>query len=61
MDAKGTDPAKTGRGSDQFVVRMPIGLRGELKDKAAVNRRSMNAEIVSRLERSLQGEKGGAQ
>ncbi|MCS8982615.1 Arc family DNA-binding protein, partial [Pseudomonas aeruginosa] len=37
---------------DKFVVRMPQGLRDQLKQKAAHNHRSANSEIVYRLERS---------
>jgi hypothetical protein len=39
----------TGRGSDQFMVRMPKGMRTALSEAAQSNGRSMNAEIVSRL------------
>src|SRR5688572_19771046 len=44
---------KPGRGSDQFPLRLPDGMRGRLKALADRNGRSMNAEIVSRLEDSL--------
>ena len=37
---------------DKFVVRMPLGLRDQLKQKATHNHRSANSEIVYRLERS---------
>lgn len=47
------DLNKTGRGGDQFVVRFPAGMRDELKARAAQNRRSMNSEVVARLERTL--------
>lgn len=49
---------KPGRGSDQFPLRLPDGMRDRLKQAAAANNRSMNAEIVSMLERydSLAGE-----
>jgi len=45
--------AKTGRGSDQFPLRLPDGLRDTLKELADQNGRSMNAEIVARLQDSL--------
>lgn len=51
-----------GRGSDQFAVRFPSGLRDRIKDMAAQNRRSMNAEIVFHLENAIgvaAGEKFG--
>lgn len=39
--------------ADQFVVRFPPGLRAQIKDIAALNRRSMNAEIVFHLENAI--------
>lgn len=41
------------RGSDQFVVRFPEGMRDHLKRMAERYGRSMNAEILYRLEESL--------
>ncbi|MDK1377121.1 MULTISPECIES: Arc family DNA-binding protein [unclassified Sinorhizobium] len=41
---------KPGRGSDQFPLRLPDGMRDQLKEEADKNNRSMNAEIVARLE-----------
>lgn len=38
---------------DKFMLRMPDGMRDRLKDEAASNNRSLNAEIVARLERTL--------
>lgn len=35
---------------DQFMVRLPEGMRDSLKEAAEQNRRSMNAEIVARLQ-----------
>lgn len=43
----------TGRGSDQFVVRFPNGMREAIREAAEKNGRSMNAEIVQRLHASL--------
>lgn len=40
----------TGRGSDQFMVRLPEGMRDRIAEAARANGRSMNAEIVARLE-----------
>ncbi|WEZ83536.1 Arc family DNA-binding protein [Rhizobium sp. 32-5/1] len=37
--------------SDQYLLRLPAGLRGKLKEAADANARSLNAEIVDRLER----------
>lgn len=38
------------RGSDQFVVRFPDGLRDRIREEAEKSGRSMNAEIVATLE-----------
>jgi hypothetical protein len=46
----------TGRDSDKFMLRFPEGLRDRMKQAAEDNGRSMNAEIVIRLEASLLGE-----
>jgi hypothetical protein len=43
--------------SDKFVLRMPDGLRDSLKIEAAKNGRSMNAEMIARLERSFEAER----
>lgn len=42
--------AKAGRGSDQFMVRLPEGIRDKIAVAAEANGRSMNAEIVARIE-----------
>ena len=44
----------TGRDSAQFLLRLPDGMRDRLKAAAETNNRSMNAEIVSRLEMTLE-------
>lgn len=38
---------------DRLMVRFPPGMRERLKAEAEANKRSMNAEIVARLEASL--------
>ena len=43
----------TGRESDKFMLRLPDGMRDRIAEAAKANNRSMNAEIVSRLEASL--------
>lgn len=35
--------------ADKFMLRLPEGMRDRLKDAAARNGRSMNAEIITRL------------
>lgn len=39
---------------ERFQVRLPHGLRDRLREVAELNGRSMNAEIVDRLVRSLE-------
>lgn len=39
---------------DQYMVRFPDGMRDRLKEEAAKNKRSLNAEIVARLAESLE-------
>jgi hypothetical protein len=38
-----------GRGSDQFLIRFPEGMRDRLSEIAAKNGRSMNAELIGLL------------
>ena len=40
---------KTGRDSDKFPLRLPDGFRDRIKAEAEHNGRTMNAEIVFRL------------
>lgn len=49
MTKKVVKTQKVGRGSDQFVVRLPPGMRDEIAREADKKGRSMNAEIVDRL------------
>lgn len=39
------------RGSDQFSLRLPDGLRDRIKEVAEENGRSMNSELIYRLTR----------
>lgn len=39
--------------ADKVLVRMPYGMRDRLKTAAKANNRTMNAEIVARLDQSL--------
>ncbi len=39
----------------KFVVRLPLTLRNQIADAAKYYRRSMNSEIVARLEQSFSG------
>lgn len=51
----------TGRNSDSSVLRMPEGMRGMLKVRAAQNRRSMNAEIIALIEAGLATDASGVE
>lgn len=39
--------------SEKFILRFPDGMRDQLREIAAANGRTMNAEIIARLEQSL--------
>ena len=54
MAKKFVKTTKTGRGSDQFMLRLPPGMRSTLSAEAERNGRSMNAEIIGRLAYSLE-------
>ena len=41
------------RDSDQYMLRLPDGLRDRLKAMADANGRSLNSEIVALIERGL--------
>ena len=43
----------TSRTPDKFVVRLPQGMRDRIADVAKQHHRSMNSEIIARLEHSL--------
>ena len=46
--------AQTTRDSDKYIVRMPNGMRDRIAANAKKNNRTMNAEVVSRLEDSYE-------
>lgn len=56
--SKDLPPSRT---AEQFVVRFPEGMRDRIKEAAEANNRSMNAEIVARLDASFasQGAQSG--
>ncbi|MGB3814039.1 MAG: Arc family DNA-binding protein [Shinella sp.] len=39
---------------DQYVLRLPNGMRGCIKEIAALNMRSMNAEIIMALKERIE-------
>lgn len=46
-------PVTSSRLAEKFVLRLPNGMRERLADVARSSRRSMNSEMISRLEQSL--------
>lgn len=48
------------RTADKFVVRLPEGMREQIADVSKVHHRSMNSEIIARLESSLAEESQSA-
>lgn len=48
--------AYSSRTADKFVVRLPEGMRDRIAEVARAQHRSMNSEIIARLESSLQQE-----
>jgi hypothetical protein len=42
------------RESDRFMLRLPDGMRDQIAESAKENGRSMNAEIVARLQSSYE-------
>ncbi|WP_282366462.1 Arc family DNA-binding protein [Pseudomonas sp. PS02290] len=47
------------RTADKFVVRLPDGMRDRINEVARNNHRSMNSEIIERLERTLKEDATG--
>jgi predicted HicB family RNase H-like nuclease len=44
--------------ADKFIVRLPEGMRNRIEEAAKANKRSMNAEIVARLQFSFEAQSG---
>lgn len=42
--------------ADKFIVRLPEGMRDRISEAARANNRSMNAEIVARLQQTFQAD-----
>ncbi|RMO87254.1 Arc-like DNA binding protein [Pseudomonas syringae pv. maculicola] len=41
---------------EKFVIRLPTGMRGRVRGAAKANHRSMNSEIINRIDASLRHE-----
>lgn len=52
MDKKPQDSAS--READKYIVRFPDGMRDQIAEAAKASKRSMNAEIVARLQQSFE-------
>lgn len=48
-----TEKKRTPQDADKFIVRLPSGMREHIADAAAKSHRSMNAEVIARLERTF--------
>jgi hypothetical protein len=46
---------------ERFIVRLPDGMRDLIADEAKKSNRSMNAEVVARLQQSFDGATGSAE
>lgn len=44
--------------ADKFMLRMPDGMRDRISEAAKKNNRSMNSEMIARLEQTLSFESG---
>lgn len=49
------DSPTSAKNAEKFVVRLPRGMRRRIAEAARGYRRSMNSEIVARLEETLSG------
>jgi uncharacterized protein YigA (DUF484 family) len=54
-----SQPRNTSRTADKFVVRLPDGMREKIADIARDNHRSMNSEIIARLDLSIEQDEHG--
>jgi hypothetical protein len=53
--AKKTAKKTAGRGSDQYLLRLPEGVRDAVANLAEENGRSINTEILAAIEKHLEG------
>lgn len=47
-------PSKPSRDADKFIVRLPDGMRDRIAEVAKANNRTMNAEVVARLQSTFE-------
>ena len=53
---KQSPASRSSRTADKFVVRLPEGMRSRIAEVARHYHRSMNSEIIARLEKTLLAE-----
>ena len=53
---KQSTASRSSRTADKFVVRLPEGMRSRIAEVARHYHRSMNSEIIARLEKTLLAE-----
>lgn len=53
--------ATTNADSDKFIVRLPDGMRTRIAEAATANNRTMNAEVIARLNKSFEQEKAAGE
>lgn len=51
------DKKRPAKEADKYIVRLPDGMREKIAEAAKANNRSMNAEIVDRLQTSFSQER----
>lgn len=49
------------RGEPGLLIRLPTHVKEQLREAAMANRRSMNSEVLFRLEAGLRGKNGAAE
>lgn len=54
LHAMVTKTSSTGRESDKFMLRLPDGVRERIAEAAKANNRTMNAELVARILKTLE-------
>ena len=50
-------PAKAGREAPKYLLRLPAEIGDQIRKEANLNGRSINSEIISRLQRSIEDQR----
>lgn len=51
-----TKPKRAPQQGEKYIVRLPEGMRDRIAESAKANNRSMNAEIVARIQNSFEAQ-----